>query len=70
MDNTNAKGQELASLEEYHGLGNSLMKKLSLLFLLASLMDLNGLNCNHIIISVLHIQKIIFLFSFFFFSNL
>lgn len=46
MDSTNAQGQVLDSLEEYRGLENSLMRKLSLLFPLASLMDLNGLNCN------------------------
>lgn len=47
MGNTNAQDQELTSLGEFHGQDNSLMRKLSLLFLLVTLMDLNGSSYNY-----------------------
>lgn len=47
MGNTNAQDQELALQEEFHGQENSLMRKLSLLFHLATLMGLNGLKNNN-----------------------
>lgn len=42
MDSTNAQDQEQATRGEYHGQGSSLMRKLSLLFHLATLIALNG----------------------------
>lgn len=42
MDNTNVPEMEQALPAEFHGLENSPMKKPSLLFLLVSLMALNG----------------------------
>ena len=47
MGNTSAQDQERAMQEEWHGQESSLMKKPSLLFHLASLMDLNGSNCDN-----------------------
>lgn len=47
MGNTSAQDKEQALRGGYHGPGNLLLRKPSLLFHLASLMGLNGSNSNN-----------------------
>ena len=54
MDNTSAQGQGQVFPGECHGQENLLMKKLNLLFLLASLMVLNGLPCKFSFYNIHH----------------
>ena len=63
MGNTNVQGQEQPLQGECHGLENSLIRKPSLLFHLATLMGLNGSNCND---SIPHKLFFFIFFSFFF----
>ena len=61
MVSTNAQDQEQALQAGFHGQENLLMRKPNLLFLLVSLMGLNGSNYNHQICLCISTNKIIFL---------